>query len=303
MKKGSIDIQGLYDLIIDLRTKIDKHRELFVKNEAAVRYALINPLLEALGWDMSNPDDIIPEFPTEAGRPDYVLKKAGKEIAFLGAKALNKPENSLQYISYCLSVGVKCFIATDGASWEIYDIYKIGKIEDRKILFWNIENDPVEDTVRKSLGLAKPIVYVTQNEFGISEVKSSIFASPPDIAKNLPEDLKMNNNKKIRIKIGDEKAIGVDNYVDILYLTADWLIKNGYINKGDIPIKVGDRGTRHLITLTRENPEQDYRILSNGWYLLKKFNAMYIKRLSQELMKKYGKGHKIEIEDKISKIS
>ena len=40
MKKGSIDIQGLYDLIIDLRTKIDKHRELFVKNEAAVRYAL-----------------------------------------------------------------------------------------------------------------------------------------------------------------------------------------------------------------------------------------------------------------------
>ena len=54
----------------------------------------------------------------------------------------------------------------------------------------------------------------------------------------------------------------------------------------------------HLITLTRENPEQNYKILSNGWYLLKNFNAMYIKRLSQELMKKYGKGHKIEIEDK-----
>ncbi len=29
MKKGSIDIQELYDLIIELRTKIDKYRELY----------------------------------------------------------------------------------------------------------------------------------------------------------------------------------------------------------------------------------------------------------------------------------
>ncbi|MGC8689815.1 MAG: hypothetical protein ACP5UG_07230 [Thermoplasmata archaeon] len=79
-KRKNIDIQDLYELIIELRKKIEKHRELFTKNEASVRYALINPLLEALGWDLADPDDVIPEYSIEAGRPDYVLKKNKVEM-------------------------------------------------------------------------------------------------------------------------------------------------------------------------------------------------------------------------------
>jgi hypothetical protein len=39
-----------------------------------------------------------------------VLKKNGKEVAFLGAKALYKKEDLMQYITYCVSKGVSYFM-------------------------------------------------------------------------------------------------------------------------------------------------------------------------------------------------
>ncbi|WP_084273110.1 hypothetical protein [Picrophilus oshimae] len=116
MEKGNIDIQKLYNLILELRTKISKYRELFSRNEESVRYALIDPLLQALGWDITDPDEVIPEYSTDAGRPDYLLKKDGIEIAFLGAKKLYVSENLMQYITYCISQGVSYFIKSDGSS-------------------------------------------------------------------------------------------------------------------------------------------------------------------------------------------
>jgi hypothetical protein len=304
-KRKNIDIQDLYDLIIEQRKKIEKHRELFTKNEASVRYALINPLLEALGWDLTDPDDVIPEYSTEAGRPDYVLKKNGREVAFLGAKALYKKEDLMQYIAYCVSKGVSYFITTDGSTWEIYDTYKKADLENKKLISWDIEKEPVEEVIRKSLSLAKPIIYSPNHETEIKEVPQSIFSSVKEddakIKKPTVEKIKNFNQGKIKITIDNENPIYVDKYREILYYTAEWLIKNGFITEKDLPIKVGERGKRYLINTDKKHQDGrefiNYKRLFNGWYLLTNFNSDSIKKLSEYLMEKYGKGNKIVIEE------
>ncbi len=303
--RKSIDIEELYELIVELRKKIEKHRELFSKNEASVRYALINPLLEGLGWDLSDPDDVIPEYSTESGRPDYVLKKNGKEVAFLGAKALYKKEDLMQYISYCVSKGVSYFITTDGSTWEIYDTYKKADLENKKLISWDIEKESVEEVIRKSLALAKPIIYSPNQEPEIKEVPQSVFSSVKEgevyIKQQQFEKMKDVNQGKIKVIIDNERPIYVNKHREILYNTAEWLIKKGFITEKDLPIKVGGRGKRYLINTDKKHQDGreflSYKRLSNGWYLLTYFNSVRIKKMSEFLMEKYGKGNKIVIEE------
>jgi hypothetical protein len=44
-----VDPQKLYETLEKIKKKIEKKKELFMKNENAVRYALINLFLEILG--------------------------------------------------------------------------------------------------------------------------------------------------------------------------------------------------------------------------------------------------------------
>ncbi len=256
-----------------------------------------------MGWDLTNPEEVIPEYSTDAGRPDYVLKKDGMEIVFLGAKKLYTSENLLQYISYCVSKGVSYFISTDGSSWSIYDTYSKEELEHKKILSWNIEKDRPEEIVRKSLALTKPLIYVSGNEnkeTKISEIHTYIHISQKNETVTINNSEKIGNGK-INIHIDGRTLISVNTYVDVLYQTVEWLINHGYINKDSLPIKVGNRGKNNLISLNNEWSGMTCRQLSNGWYLLTNFGKYDIKRLSQKLMEKYGKGHKLEINDIVVK--
>lgn len=43
-----VDLQKLYETLEKIKRKIEKKKELFIKNENAVRYALVNPFFETL---------------------------------------------------------------------------------------------------------------------------------------------------------------------------------------------------------------------------------------------------------------
>ena len=61
----------LEELIRKLRRKLNKYKNIYSQNEAAVREQIVSPLLRALGWDPENPDLVIPEYTistTEKGR-------------------------------------------------------------------------------------------------------------------------------------------------------------------------------------------------------------------------------------------
>ena len=60
-----------------------------MESEALTRYALVDPVLCALGWDVSDPEKVRPEFPTEQGRPDYALLWEEKPLIMVEVKPLH----------------------------------------------------------------------------------------------------------------------------------------------------------------------------------------------------------------------
>lgn len=173
-----ISISQNIKLIEKLKENISKHKDKLSNNEALVRYSLIDPFLRSLGWDTSDPSQVIPEFSTDVGRPDYALflKDRNSPIAFLGAKKLGKNEDLNQHISYCVSEGVRFFIATDGQKWEIYDAFRETRLPDKKVAEWDLIKDKPEEIAIKSLcisnigdfGIQYPETLFTSNEHQIS---------------------------------------------------------------------------------------------------------------------------------------
>ena len=85
-------LDELNDLVVELSTKIDQHREILQKSESATRYCLIDPLLTALGWDLSDPAQVLTEYNSGNGRADYAMVPgSGPPSLVIEAKSLFTP--------------------------------------------------------------------------------------------------------------------------------------------------------------------------------------------------------------------
>ena len=84
-------LDELVDVIETLKSRINEHRSDLQKDETRTRMALINPLLQVLGWDTSDPSLVTPEYSLSNGRADYaLLDDQGKVVVFLEAKRLGE---------------------------------------------------------------------------------------------------------------------------------------------------------------------------------------------------------------------
>ena len=73
-------IADLLELVVQLKGRIESHGPALRQNEALTRYALIDPLLRALGWDTEDPAVVIPEYAAGKGKKaDYALLQMPSE--------------------------------------------------------------------------------------------------------------------------------------------------------------------------------------------------------------------------------
>ena len=82
------------------------------KSESSTRYCLIDPLLTALGWDLSDPAQVLTEYNSGNGRADYALAPgSGPPSLVVEAKSLFTPtaQGIAQSINYCLQDGIEVF--------------------------------------------------------------------------------------------------------------------------------------------------------------------------------------------------
>ena len=103
-----------------IRKRIWAHKTNLSNNEAMTRYALIDPLLRALDWDVSDPNVVIPEKRSSAGsRTDYTMGKAMVVEAKKLDDRLDKYKDKL--IEYVRKSNVMYGVLTNGQSWRMYD--------------------------------------------------------------------------------------------------------------------------------------------------------------------------------------
>jgi predicted type IV restriction endonuclease len=103
-------MKDIVSCIEELRLKLDRHRREDLK-EYPTRTIFIDPLLQTLGWDVRDPDEVQLEYPTiDAKSVDYAPKLNRKPILFIEAKPLNDPltdfKSITQVVGYAVNAGV-----------------------------------------------------------------------------------------------------------------------------------------------------------------------------------------------------
>lgn len=128
-----------------MREKIKRYEDAFRNNEMMTRYALVDPLLREMGWDLSDPGMVVPEedLVKSAGKTDYTmfcnmtgrprtLRRSGTadDAVFLDAPPVmvvevKKLEDHLDsavvmIAHYMETRGTRYGVLTDGRRWRIY---------------------------------------------------------------------------------------------------------------------------------------------------------------------------------------
>ena len=110
-----------------LADKVRTHSEILETEEAA-KFALVNPFITALGYDLSNPAEVTPEFTCDFGggkgeKVDYAIKVGG-EVAILVECKSSKSDLNLRHASQlCRYFGAseaKFAILTNGMVYKFY---------------------------------------------------------------------------------------------------------------------------------------------------------------------------------------
>jgi len=117
----------LSEALRQIRSKIDKFGD-DLDNEEITRDVLIRPMIQALGYDSSDPTQVKAEYSVALsqggrGRADYVVFHNGKPAIVMECKALGVPLDhkiQQQMLRYARALGAFAGIVTDGNSYLCY---------------------------------------------------------------------------------------------------------------------------------------------------------------------------------------
>ncbi len=124
-------------------------------DEAATKQAIILPLLQLLGWNPFDIDEVTPEYSVENKKVDYSLRINNTNEFFIEVK---KPSEKLevhqeQLLDYSFRQGVELATLTNGITWWFYLPTKKGNWQDRKFYAINIIQQDSEDITNKFIDL------------------------------------------------------------------------------------------------------------------------------------------------------
>jgi hypothetical protein len=144
-KEGRLTELQKYEENLDMKERIvsfiEEKRETKEKlhSEADIKQAIVLPLLEILGWNTKDTEEVMPECDVGGLSVDYSLRISGTNKVFIeakrpGARLKNHEE---QLLDYAFREGVPLAILTNGIEWWFYLPMEKVQLEERK--FWMVD--------------------------------------------------------------------------------------------------------------------------------------------------------------------
>ncbi len=136
-----------------METLISKLRERIAaaqfQSEAAVREAIVLPILQALGWDTLDPTSVVREYPLAGRRVDYALSSLpGRKEIFIEVKALGQSATAdRQLFEYAFHEGIPFAILTDGREWSFFLPGEQGTYDERRVQKLDIVERAPQDVI------------------------------------------------------------------------------------------------------------------------------------------------------------
>jgi hypothetical protein len=232
-------MRELLEAIKRVCERIKRYENQLRQNEMLTRYALVDPILRALGWDTEDPEQVVPEFSMRTGRADYALLVKGKPCIIVEAEPLKAAltRAAEQGVRYAVSEGIPYFVCTDGNRWVIYDTFKRVPLEEKIIAQAEISSggDVNYDAARQLLALwrpAMPKVKVGAPLVATGERESEERRKPEtrietqleQSLQRLKEQMRPGQSPPTSIRFPDGKQEDLRTWKDLLVAVAKWAL-------------------------------------------------------------------------------
>jgi hypothetical protein len=131
----------------ELQKRTIEHREVLLTEEAA-KTALVMPFLQALGYDVFNPKEVVPEFTADVGikkgeKVDYAVCQEGKVNILIECKPSTAELNvnhASQLFRYFSVTDARLAILTNGVNYQFFsDVEKPNKMDERPFYTFSME--------------------------------------------------------------------------------------------------------------------------------------------------------------------
>ena len=295
----------LDDLVTAIQTvqgRIREHGNTLSQNEYRTRLALIDPVLNALGWDVSDPALVTPEYQAGNGRADYALLGLDrKPRAFIEAKRLNEPLESHQDQVFKYTWDQKLFYGglTDGNRWILEDVTAAFSGRDGRLLDVTISNEAAYQCALKLLLLWHPTLETGQ----LIEANEPIIVTPPEpdpIIDPLPPSLEWvsiadykfeGDGNPPKIRLPDKKEVQLKYWYEILVEVAEWLVRTEELTPASCPV-TNSQGGGLVDVEPREKHGgsfRSHRQLENGLFVKTHGSSITILGSTKILLKRFGK--------------
>lgn len=125
--------------LAELQQRTLQHREVLLTEEAA-KTALVMPFIQALGYDVFNPSEVIPEFCADVGtkkgeKVDYAICKDGKVTILVECKPASVDLNinhAGQLFRYFSVTDARLAVLTNGVIYQFYsDVERPNKMDEK----------------------------------------------------------------------------------------------------------------------------------------------------------------------------
>lgn len=138
----------LIDKLREIASQIPRQRD-HIQTEEATKNALVLPFIQALGYNIFDPTEVVPEFVADVGikkgeKIDYAVMQTAKPIFLVEAKTIGsslKIEHASQLFRYFATVEARFGILTDGVMYHFYtDLDKPNKMDEKPFLIFDMLN-------------------------------------------------------------------------------------------------------------------------------------------------------------------
>ena len=300
-------LDELVGCIDELKDRISKHRNSLNENETRTRMQLIDPLLRELGWDVSDPRYVIPEFKVSDGWADYaLLRDDGKPAAMVEAKKLDeplKPAHRAQMLKYAIELGIPYTGLTDGNHWELYNVFQPVPMEEKQILDVSISDTHSHESALKLLLLWRPNLGtnnpVTANEPVIVDTQNG--GSIPPVIDPPPPNWKVLSDYEPpagtpapkAIRLWDDSEREVNHWYEVLTIVAEKLYDDSVLRVEHTPIQWSPKSySIHSQPIHPTGKKFDnYKEIGNsGLFINVNLNSHQVRTISRKLLEKYNIG-------------
>lgn len=136
----------LIDKISDLAARISRQKDMVMTEEAA-KTAFVLPFLQSLGYDVFNPNEVVPEFTADHGvkkgeKVDYAIKRDGQIMILIECKPVGADlaaKHAGQLFRYFSVTEARFGVLTDGVKYLFFsDLENANRMDDRPFFEFNL---------------------------------------------------------------------------------------------------------------------------------------------------------------------